>query len=472
MPRPRTFAGLPGFGLMWAGQLVSLLGSGLVRFALGVFVFERTGSASQFALMAVFGALPGLLVAPFAGVLVDRWNRRTTMLLADAVAGFGTLGAALLLRADSLEVWHIYVMVLLSSVAESFQWPAYVATTTLLVPKKHFGRLGGLMQMGQAATGVLAPGLAGMLMGFMHISGLLFLDVAAFVIAAATLFLVDVPRPAASAEGTKAAGSMRAEMAVGWRFIAARPGLLGLLAYFAMINLILGLTGVLQTPMVLSIPATRQELGVVWSIANAGFLLGGLSMTVTGGPKRRIHGVLAFGLLFGVVLVVAALRPWVWLIAAAAFVRMFGAPIINGSSQAIWQAKVPADLQGRVFAVRRIVAQITAPLGFALAGPLADHVFEPLMAHGGPLAGSAGRLIGTGPGRGIALFYVTLALAPILASAWGYANPRITRLEDELPDAVGDRPPAAAPPAEAAPEARPPAPAAAYERPLAERSRS
>jgi hypothetical protein len=280
----------------------------------------------------------------------------------------------------------------------------------------------------------VAPVLAGLLIATVGMAGVILIDLGTFVFAAATLLLVRIPRPPASAAGRAGRGSLLSEAAYGWTFIRERPGLLGLLLYFAMINLVFSMASVLVTPMVLSF-ASSQVLATVLSASSAGLLAGSVVMAVTGGPRPRIHGVLAFGLLFGVALVFAGLRPDPRLISGALFVMMLGAPIINGSSQAIWQVKVPPDVQGRVFAVRRLIAQITAPLGFLCAGPLADRVFQPLLAPGGPLAGSAGRALGTGPGRGIGLIYVSLAVLPVLASLWGYAQPRLRRVEEELPDA-------------------------------------
>ncbi|HJX27974.1 MAG TPA: MFS transporter, partial [Thermoanaerobaculia bacterium] len=228
-----------------------------------------------------------------------------------------------------------------------------------------------------------------------------------------------------------------AEAALGWTFIRERPGLLSLLLYFAMVNLVFSIATVLVTPLVLSFASSRV-LASVLAASSAGLLAGSVVMTVTGGPRPRIHGVLAFGFLFGAAPLMAGLRPDPLLISVALFLLMFGAPIINGSSQAIWQVKVPTGLQGRVFAVRRLIAQFTAPLGFLSAGPLADRVFQPLLDEGGALAGSVGRVLGVGPGRGIGLIYVTLAVLPLLFSLWGYAQPSVQRVEAELPDAIRD----------------------------------
>lgn len=435
MTETKPASGWKTFGLMWLGQLVSLIGSGLTRFALALWVYERTGSATQLTLITVFAFLPGLLAAPFAGALVDRWDRRWVMFWSDLGPALGTLAVVLLIRAEALQIWHIYLVAALASVFNTFQWPAYIASTTLLVPRKELGRANGMIQFGHASADVVAPILAGLLIATVGLDGVILIDFGTFLFAAATLLLVRIPRPQASAAGRAAKGSLLSEAAYGWTFIRERPGLLGLLFYFAMINLVISTATVLVTPLVLSF-ASPQVLATVLSTASAGLLTGSVIMAVTGGPRPRIHGVLAFGLLLGVALVLAGLRPDARLVSVALFLLMSGAPIINGSSQAIWQAKVPPDVQGRVFAVRRLIAQFTAPLGFLCAGPLADYVFQPLLAPGGPLAGSVGRVLGVGPGRGIGLIYATLALLPILTSLWGYAQPRLRRVEAELPDAV------------------------------------
>jgi MFS transporter, DHA3 family, macrolide efflux protein len=428
-------AGLKAFAVMWFGQLISLVGSGLTRFAVGVWVYQRTGSATQFTLIMLFAFLPGLLTAPHAGALVDRWDRRWVMFGCNLASGLGVLTIVLLARAGVLQVWHVYLVVGISSVVNSFHWPAYIAATTQMVPKQQLGRANGLMQFGQAAAEVLAPVLAGLLIALVGMAGVVLIDFATFLFAAATLTLVRIPRPAASGADRRTRGSLTREAIYGWTFIRERPGLLGLLLYFAVINLVFSVCTVLVTPLLLSF-TTSKVLGTVLAASSAGLLAGSVYMTVSGGPRPRVHGVLGFGLLFGAALFVAGLRPSPPLIAAGLFLAMFGAPIINGSSQAIWQVKVPPDLQGRVFAVRRLIAQFTAPVGFLCAGPLADRVFRPLLVSGGPLAGSVGRVLGVGPGRGIGLIYVSLAILPILASLWGYANPGLRRVEEELPDAL------------------------------------
>jgi MFS family permease len=429
---PRRATGFRGFTVVWAGQLVSLVGSGLTRFALGIWVYQATGSVTLFTLIALFSRLPGLVVAPFAGALVDRWDRRWTMLGAGTGAGLLTGGLALLLWADALETWHVYVFVALGSLFEAFHWPAYIASSTLMVPRRHLGRIGGMMQLGQAAAGTLAPAPAGFLLVTVGMTGVVLVNLATFLFAVVSLLLVRIPSP--RGDGGPRSTLWRQAL-YGWTFIRERPGLLGLLGYFAAVNLVMGMGIVLITPLVLSF-ATAAVVGVVLTVANAGLFAGAVVMSVHGGPRPRIHGVLAMGLLFGLGLALAGLRADPWLVAGALFAALFAAPIINGSSQAIWQVKVPVDVQGRVFAVRRLIAQITAPVSYLAAGPLADRVFEPLLAAGGPLAGSVGRVLGVGEGRGIGLLFVVLGTLTALISLWGYLQPRVRRVEAELPDTL------------------------------------
>jgi len=438
-PRVKAPAqGFRTFSIIWAGQLISLIGSGLTGFALGVWVYQRTGSVTQFALISLFTALPGILFSPLAGALVDRWDRRWAMILSDSGSALCTLSMALLLLANRLEVWHIYLAMGLSSTFSAFQWPAYSAATTLLVPKKHLGRASGMVQFGQALAQIISPTLAGVLMGIIQVQGIILIDFATFFFALFTLLLVRIPRPERTAAGEAGQGSLWREAAYGGKYILARPGLLGLLLLFATTNFAAGIVQVLFTPLVLSF-ATTAILGAILSVGGLGFLSGGLTMSVWGGPKVRVYGIYLFLLLQGCVLFAAGLPPQATLLGAAAFLYFFAVPIVNGCSQAIWQTKTAPDVQGRVFAVRRMIAWSSLPLAYLVAGPLADKVFEPLMTQDGALADSVGRFIGTGTGRGIGLLYILLGVMTLLATLAAVLYPRLRYVEVELPDFVADK---------------------------------
>lgn len=427
--------GMRVFIIVWLGQLVSLVGSGLTSFALGLWVYEHTGSVTQFALIGLFTALPNIVLSPLAGALVDRWDRRWAMILSDTGAGLCTLMMAFLFLTNRIEVWQIYLAAGASAAFGTFQWPAYSAAMTLLVPKKHLGRANGMVQFGQAAAEILAPALAGVLVLTSRVQGILLIDFVTFFFAVTTLLLVRFPGPETTTAAQARKDSLWREASYGWRFITARRGLLGLLVFFAVVKFLWGMVGALIAPMILGF-TSADVLGAIISIAGGGMLAGSLLMSAWGGPKRRIDGVLHFELLSGLCFLLIGLRPSAWPVALGAFGAHLTIAIIYGSNQAIWQSKVPPNVQGRVFATQQMVAKSTTPLAYLTAGPLADKLFEPLLASDGPLTGSIGQITGVGPGRGIGLLFIVMGILKVAVTLGGYLYPRIRLVEDELPDAI------------------------------------
>ena len=423
------------FLIIWLGQVVSLVGSGLTSFALGVWVFQRTGSATQFALIGLAAVLPRVLLSPLAGAIVDRYDRRRVMILSDVGAGLSTLAVVLLLFTAQLEIWHIYLLSAVNAAFGTVQWPAFAATTSLLVSKENLGRANGMVQFGRAASEILAPAMAGVLVGLIQLEGVILIDVVTFLFAVGTLLLVRFPQPLDLAASPPQKTSLWQDLSFGWRYISGRPGLVGLLAFFAVVNFLWGMVGALITPMILNWTSS-DALGLIISIAGVGMLAGSLMMSAWGGPRRRINGVLNFEMLSGICFVLMGLRPSFWLVAAGAFGAHVTIAVVYGSNQAIWQSKVAPQVQGRVFATEQMVARAAAPLAYLLAGPLADRVFDPLLALHGPLAGSLGQILGTGPGRGIGLLFVLMGVIKVAITLVARTSPHLRNVEDELPDAM------------------------------------
>lgn len=436
-PAPR---GLRVFLVVWLGQLVSLVGSSLTGFALGVWVYQRTGSVTQFAFIAFCNILPGVLLSPLAGALVDRWSHRRTMLLSDTGAVLSTLAIAALLLGGQLEVWHIYVMTAISSALSAFQGPAYIAATTLLVPKQHLGRASGMIQMGRAMGLLVAPVLGALLLTSVQLQGVILLDLASFLFALITLLSVRFPKTRAMAAGEARRGSLLHEIAYGWSYVVSHPGILSLILFFAAANLLGCILEVLVTPLVLSFAST-VALGTILSTGGMGMLAGSLMMSLWGGPRRRVNGMFGFMLLCGLWMLIAGLDTSVLLVAVSAFLVFFCLPIIDGCSQVILQNKVAPEVQGRVFALSSALGAASLPLAYGVSGPLADHVFEPLMAVDGPLATSLGQFIGVGPGRGIGLMFIVVGMLTLVLTLVASRYPRLRLIEDELPDALRDEVP-------------------------------
>ncbi len=430
----RHLRGWQVFGIVWSGQLISLVGSGLTSFVLALWVYQGTQSVTQFALILLSGALPRILLSPLAGVVADRWDRRWLMLLSDAGAGLSVLMVALLYFSQQLALWQVYVATAVGAACATFQLPAYIAATTLLVPRQQFGRINGLLQLGLAAQDVLAPLMAGFLIAELQLGGVLLIDVGTFLVSILSLLVVRFPALPATSTSQRDTGSLLRQMLYGWTYIVARPGLLGLLIFFAATSFLNGLIASLIYPLILNF-ASATELGVVISIAGAGLVLSSLVMSVWNGPQRRILGVFGSELVFGVGILLIGLRPSAILVAIGAAIAHTALPVSNVTNQAIWQSKVAPDVQGRVFATRQMIGKAMTPLAFLLAGPLADQVFNPLLANHGALAGSVGRLIGVGPGRGIGLIFILMGLLALLTTLLGSLAPRLRAVERDLPDA-------------------------------------
>jgi MFS family permease len=435
MAHDKPSLGRSVFLVVWLGQAVSVVGSGLTSFALGLWVYERTGSVTPFALTGLFAVLPSVLLSTLAGVLVDRWDRRRVMLLSDTGAGLATLAVALLFLTGRIQVWHIYLATAVSAAFSTSQRLAYTAAIAQLVAKDRLGRANGLVQFGQAASEILAPTLAGILLLTIKVQGVLLIDFATFLFAVTSLLLVRFPRVEAAMAGRPDEEPLWREATYGWRYIAARPGLRGLIVFFAVVNFLWGIVGAVIVPMILGF-TSADTLGILISIAGTGLLTGSLVMSAWGGPKRRINGVLIFEMLSGLCFLLIGLRPAFWPVAAGAFGAHLTIAIIYGSNQAIWQTKVPPDVQGKVFAAQQMIAASTKPLAYLVAGPLVDRLFEPLLIPGGPLAGNVGQIIGVGPGRGIGLLFIGMGVLKVAVTLASSLNPHIRRIEDELPDAI------------------------------------
>lgn len=448
MQERHSVSGMSGFTLVWLGQFVSLLGTAMTAFGLGIWAWQETGRATSLALVGFFSFGPTILLSPIAGALVDRWNRKLVMMLSDVAAGISSMVVLGLYLTGNLEVWHLYITGAFAGAFQAFQFPAYSAAITMMVSKAQYARANGMLALAEAASGIVAPLVGGLLIGLIGVGGILAVDIAALAVAVLTLSLVHVPQPPMTEAGRESRGSLWQESFYGFRYILQRPSLLGLQLVFLGANLTATFAFTLLQPMILARTANNAGLlGTVFSVGGIGGVAGGLLMSAWGGPRHRVHGVLggiALASLLGECVLGLGRSLPVW--ALGMFCSSFFLPILNGSNQAIWQAKVAPDVQGRVFSVRRLIAQISAPLAMLAAGPLADFVFEPAMQPGGALAASLGGVFGTGPGAGMSVMMLLAGVVGVVVGVGGYLVPAIRNAETRLPDHVADVPlPHAAP---------------------------
>jgi len=430
---------MAAFSVVWAGQLVSLLGSAMTQFGLTLYVFKQTEHATSLALMGFFTFLPLVLFSPTAGALVDRWNRKLVMMLSDIAGGAVGLGIFLLYSTGHLHLWQLYLGGFIIGTFQAFQWPAYSAAISTMIPKEQYARASGMMSLAESASSIAAPILAATLLGLMGLQGILLIDIATFLIAISTLLWVNIPQPRVSQEGQKSRGSLLQESLFGFGYIASRPPLLGLQTVFLFANLASTFGFTVMAAMVLSRTGQNQlVLGSVQSAAGIGGVLGGLLLAAWGGPKHKVNGVLfgmVLGGLLGATLMGLGQSLPVWM--AAAFLGSLIGPILNGSNQAIWQAKVSPDIQGKVFSARRMIAWLANPVAMLLAGPAADRFFTPALMPGGSLTNTFGPLVGVGPGAGMGLMLVLAGLAEAAIALSAYTLPFIRHAERLIPDHQG-----------------------------------
>lgn len=441
MKNKSTFASLRAFLIIWVGQLVSLIGSQLTGFALGVWVYDQTHSVMWLALTQIAMQAPFVILSPLAGVLADRWNRRTAMVVSDFGAGLAVLTTAILYITNHLQPWMVIPINFWMAAFATLMWPSYTASVTLLVPKEQYGRANGLVQLGEALPQIAGPALAGALYVSIHLGNMALIDFTTYLFSVILMLaFVHIPRPAHTDDGQQAKGSIWQEMRYGWDYIIARKGLLYLLIFFLVMNFLGGVMQPLFIPLVLD-NWKADVLGYISTIMGVGMLAGTLVMSAWGGGKRKIYTLLGAGVVSSAFLTAVGFRASIPLLAICGFGFMFMAPLMNASSQAIWQSKVAADVQGRVFAVRRAIAWSSGIIAPLLAAPLADYVFKPAMSAGGVLVSTLGPLIGVGANRGVGLLISILGLLSLVVSVASFFFHEIRNVETELPDIIASAAP-------------------------------
>ena len=424
-----------GFTVVWLGQIVSVLASAMSQFGLTIWMFTETGSATALGLMQVFFITPFLLISPLAGVMVDRHNRKLMMMVSDLMAGIATVLILIFQALGILEFWHLYFASVIYGLGNAFQWPAYSAAISTMVPKEQYGRANGMMSLVEAGPNVVAPLLAGVLLPIIGLTGILLFDVATFILAIGALMIVHIPQPPRTEEGERGKGSVWKEAAYGFKYIFARPSLLGLQLTFFMGNLFAGIGYTVLAPMILSRTGNDSlMLGSAQTAGAVGGVIGGVIMSAWGGFKRRTHGILGGWIISGIGMAILGLTGGLPVWIAGMVTTAIVIPLVNGSNQAIWQSKVAPDVQGRVFSARRLIAWFTNPISPIIAGTLADFVLEPQMRTTTALSETFDGLVGTGPGAGMGIILFVCGVLSALVGAAGYFIPAIHNAESILPD--------------------------------------
>ncbi len=400
------------FLVIWLGQLMSAVGSGLTAFALGVFVFQKTQSATSFSLIILFSFLPSFFLLPFGGVLADRFDRKKMMIIGDLGAITGLVFILLVMLSGSIELWHIYIGVALSSIFAAIQIPAYKATVTDLVSEELYSRASGLIQLAGSAQYLISPIVAGFLISFFDIKLVLIIDIITFLIAVTAVVIIKkqdiVPQKHEKQEFFH-------DMADSFRYLLSQKGVLWLVLLTSMVCFYIGLLQSLFSPMMLTL-TNSKTLGIALSISATGMLVSSLFIGILGIKKSMVF-ILSWSLaLAGLFYALMGLFTAVALIIVFCFLFFSTLPFVNTSLEVLIRSNVENAKQGRIWSMVYAISQVGYILAFGSAGFLADHLFNPLFYSGGSLSQTVGQIIGTGPGRGIGfLFVISGLLVSILA---------------------------------------------------------
>jgi len=367
------------FFTIWFGQAFSVLGSHLVGFAFVWYLTEQTGSATVLAMGTLMQVLPTVIISPIAGAFVDRWNRKAVMIIFDSITALFTFVVAILFMLDSAQIWHIFMVMFVRSACGQFQWAAITASTTLMVPKKHFSRIAGANQALQGFMNIIGPALGAFLLATMSMEMILFLDVSTAFLAVVPLFFFTIPQPvrngmAAAAEKIQKS-SVFTDLAEGWKYVVRWPGLMAIILIAMLVNFLINPAFSLL-PLVVTEHFGKgvYEFGFINAAFGIGIILGGLALSAWGGFKNRMLTSLTALTISGAAVLAVGLAPSNAFFIAVAGIAVFGFlnPIVNGPLTASIQAKVDPGIQGRVFSLLHAGAGLASPIGLAIAGPVAD----------------------------------------------------------------------------------------------------
>lgn len=443
-----TTSGRPGgmtaFTIIWSGQMVSHLGTRMVNFALGIWIWQETNRAVDLSLMTVLAFGATVAVSPVAGTLVDRWSRRASIVVSDVGLSLVAMAALTLFLTGTASLWPLLLVNAVTGGFLAFQFPAYTRVITALLAKEQYPRANGMISMVRSVPAVIAPGIAAALLVTTGIEVVLMIAAATYLAGITTVLLVALP--ASAAEQPPARSRFWQDSVFGFRYLGQRSGLIGLQAVLFVVGLVSAMGFVLLTPLILvGSGDSEAQLGAINSIGAVGGVLGAIVLGVLKPPTRRMPrvllGILVFSIAGRLPMVGDIFLAW----AIGWFISWMCVPFIEGYTQTILQVKIPPAVQGRVFAAIQSINQTALLVGFASAGPLVDYVFGPQMASGGGLAEVLGPWLGTGPAAGIKVVFLLSAGAGALAVLFGFAARRVRELEDQIPDHDHQAPPETGP---------------------------
>lgn len=415
---------LKEFLLLWGSQSISALGSSMTGYALLIWVYQQKVSVMSVALLAVCSYLPSIIFSFFAGVLVDRCDKKKIMIICDTIAAMGTLTLLILMIFGKLSIWHIYSINTMTSLMNSFQVPAFNVAVSEIVIKENYHRISGLKSMSSSLITILTPTLATAILALTNIQVIMVIDLVTFFIAFLVLaFFIKIPKRVYAINNEE--NKYFEDCLLGFRFLKEHNALMKLILFFTFINLIafIGGGGITTTVTAMILARTNQNeviLGMFSSAVGIGTLIASACVTLMKQPKSKIKVIFiacAASFFLSDVLLGVGQTTWIWIFAGLA--GNLPLPLLNANLEVIMRTHIPIEMQGRVFSTRDTLQYCTIPIGYFLSGVLADYIFEPFMKDYSALQYVFVKIVGEGNGSGIAVMLLFTGVIGTIVSLYG-----------------------------------------------------
>ena len=418
------------FLIIWFGEFVSSIGSGLTAFALAVYVFQMTGTATSVSLVILFSFLPSILLSPVAGVLADRFDRRLMMIIGDSLSASGLLFILLIMVTGEIALWQICLGVTISSIFIALLEPSYKATITDLLTEEQFSKASGLVQLAASSKYLFSPIIAGFLLTVTNTETILIIDISTFFVTVLTVMFVK--RNLQVMKKKQERHNFLKSLVEGWYAVKENGFVMYLIMIISLVTFFIGFVQTLLTPMMLSLTDVKM-LGIIQSFSSIGLIISSLIIGIfvisTKYTKQLVIG-LGFA---GYFISMMGLTTNIYFIGGAIFLLFAALPFVNTSAEVLIRKTIENEKQGRAWGIIGIISQLGYVVAYSISGLLADNVFNPLLVEGGALASTIGRVIGTGQGRGIGLLFIISGMMVVLLAVITYKNKSIKLYENPIP---------------------------------------
>lgn len=426
----KRITGMRAFWVIWGGLLLSFTGSGLTRFGLSVWVFNETQDTEAYSALLFASTISLAIGSIVAGTLVDRWNRRTVLIVSNILGSLPTLVIMLLHFNDMLAIEHLYIALFVNGFANAFVLPAFDSSIRILVPAAQLARASGLSQMVHSMGTIIAPPLAGLMMAQWGLGSVFIMDYVTVTLAIVPLLFIFIPTP--ERELTKSSSNIWQDFKFGLQYISQRPPFVFLMVYVTLVMFAQSFVYALTGPLVLSF-STQEAMGVVYAFFGLGGIGGAMMVSMTGGTKRRMTGIIISSIVMGLGAIVAGIKADIAYINIGTLVFGFAMSYLVALNRTVYQENSAPEVVGRIFSFRIMVTIAAQAVGLLMAGSLAANVFEPnMMPESGQMAEVFGPIIGLGEGRGVGLLVVLVGVVILSMGVISALIRPLRLLEDQL----------------------------------------